>query len=109
MLHSILYVKQKAYDNAKQKNNTSPIYDRCKKYNETLIHIFYHCRNRKKIWSTFEPIIKKLNRNLENNPLQNILRLNAINTENKSRKLIMTINTSMLNKIWKARNLFKLV
>ena len=53
--------------------------------------------------------MKKLNTNLENNPLQNILRLNTINTENKSRKLIMTINTSMLNKIWKARNLFKLV
>ena len=38
--------------------------------------------------------------------MQNILGLNAINTENKSRKL-MTINTSILNEIWKARNLFK--
>ena len=39
--------------------------------------------------------------------MQNILGLNAINTENKTRKLIMTINTSILNEIWKARNLFK--
>ena len=38
--------------------------------------------------------------------MQNILGLNAINTENKSRKL-MTINTSILNEIWEARNLFK--
>ena len=39
--------------------------------------------------------------------MQNILGLNAINTENKTGKLIMTINTSILNEIWKARNLFK--
>ena len=39
--------------------------------------------------------------------MQNILGLNAINTENKTRKLIMTINTSILNEIWKTRNLFK--
>ena len=38
--------------------------------------------------------------------MQNILGLNAINTENKSRKLMM-INTSILNETWKARNLFK--
>ena len=39
--------------------------------------------------------------------MQNILGLNAINTENKIRKLIMMRNTSILNKIWKERNLFK--
>ena len=60
-----------------------------------------------KLWNTFEPIIKKLNPNSENNPMQNILGLNAINTENKIRKLIMMRNTSILNKIWKERNLFK--
>ena len=81
--------------------------DRCSIYNATIIHVFCNCRNRKKIWNTFEPIIKKLNPNSENNPIQNILGLNAINTENKTRKLIMTINTSILNEIWKARNLFK--
>ena len=79
----------------------------CKKANEILIHAFYQCKNRKKIWNTFEPIIKKLNRNAEDNPLQNILGLNAINTEKKTRKLIMTINTSILNEIWTAQNLLK--
>ena len=39
--------------------------------------------------------------------MQNILDLNAINTERKTRKLIMTINTTILNEIWKARNSFK--
>ena len=81
--------------------------DRCRKYNEIIIHVFYDCRNRKKIWNIFEPIIKKLNPNSENNFMQNILGLNTINTKNKTRKLIMTINTSILNEIWKARNLFK--
>ena len=66
--------------------------------NETIIHVVHN---------TFEPIIKKLNPNSENNPMQNILGLNAINTENKIQKLIMMINTSILNKIWKERNLFK--
>ena len=36
-----------------------------------------------------------------------MLVLNAITTENKPRKLIMTINTFILNEIWKARNAFK--
>ena len=43
---------------------------------------------------------------MENNPLQNILSLNTINTEKKTRKVIMT-NIAILNEIWKARNLFK--
>ena len=107
MLHRILYANQKTYDNAENKNNISPMCDRCSKYNETIIHVFYNCRNRKKIWNIFEPIIKKVNPNSENNLMQNILGLNAINTENKTRKLIMTINTSILNEIWKARNLYK--
>ena len=107
MLNRILYVNQKTYDNAKNKNSISPMCDRCSKYNETIIRVVHNCRNRKKIWNTFEPIIKKLNPNSESNPMQNILGLNAINAENKIRKLIMMINTSILNKIWKGRNLFK--
>ena len=83
LLHRILYVNQKAYDNAKSKNNISPMCDRCSKYNETINHVFYDCKNRKKIWNTFEPIIKKLNPNSENNSMQNILGLNAINTKTK--------------------------
>ena len=106
-LHRVIYVNQKTYDNAKQKNNKSPLCAICQKANETIIHAFYECKNRKKIWKTFEPIIKKLNTKAENNNLQNILDLNAINTEKKTRKLIMTINTTILNEIWKARNLFK--
>ena len=106
-LHRVIYVNQKTYDNAKQKNNKSPLCDICQKANETIIHAFYECKNRKKIWKTFEPIIKKLNTKTVHNPLQNILGLNAINTEKKTRKLIMTINTTILNEIWKARNLFK--
>ena len=61
----------------------------------------------KKIWKTFEPLIKKLNTEAENNPLENILGLNAINNEKKTKKLIMAINTTILNEIWKAQNLFK--
>ena len=53
--------------------------DTCRKYNETIV--FYSCRNRKKIWKINEPIIKNLNPNSENNFMQNILGLNAINTE----------------------------
>ena len=67
----------------------------------------YNCRNRKKIWKTFEPIIQKLNKNSDNNPITNILGLDSINTEHKTRKLIITINTSVLNEIRKGRNLFK--
>ena len=84
-----------------------PLCDICQKANETIIHPFYECKNIKKIWKTFEPLIKKLNTKAENNALQNIIGLNAINTEKKTKKLIMTINTTISNEIWKARNLFK--
>ena len=100
-------LNQKTDDNAKNKNNISPICDRYRKNNETIIHVFYNCRNRKKIWNIFGPIIKKLNPKSKNEPIHNILGLNAINTDTKARKLIMTINTSILNEIWKTRNLFK--
>ena len=83
ILHRMLYANQKTYENAKQKNNISSICDICKKANETYIHVFYQCKNRKKIWNTFEPIIKKLNTNAEDNPLQNIIGLNAINMKRK--------------------------
>ena len=106
ILYRVRYVNQKTCDNTKQKNNKSPLCDICQKANETIIHAFYECKNKKKIWKTFEPIIKKLNIKTENNPLQNILSLNTINTEKKTRKVIMT-NTAILNEIWKAQNLFK--
>ena len=61
----------------------------------------------KKLMKPLEPLIKKLNTEAENNPLHNILGLHAINTEKKTKKLIMTMNTTILNKIWKARNLLK--
>ena len=78
-----------------------------KKRIKLSLTFFTNVKTERKIWDTFEPIIKKLNRNAEDNPLQHISGLNAINTEKKTRKLIMTINMSILNKIWTARNLFK--
>ena len=48
ILHRIIYVNQKTYDNAKQKNNKSPLCDICQKANETIIHAFYECKIRKK-------------------------------------------------------------
>ena len=86
ILHRVIYVNQKTYDNAKQKNNKSPLCDICQKANETIIHAFYECKSRKKIWKTFELLIKKLKTKAETNPLQNILGLNAINTEKKTKK-----------------------
>ena len=71
------------------------------------MHVFYQCKNKQKIWKTFHPIIKNLNTNAEDNPLQNILGLHTTNMEKKTRKLLMTINTSILNEIWTERNLFK--
>ena len=106
LLHWILDINQK-HDIAEHKNNISPICDRCNKDNETIIHVFYNCRNRKKVWKTFEHIIQKLNKKSDNNPIINILGLDSINTKHKTRKLIITINTSVLNEIRKGRNLFK--
>ena len=42
----------KKHDNAKPKNSVSPV---CDRYNKTLIHVFYHCKNRKKYEKLLNP------------------------------------------------------
>ena len=97
---------RKHVKNSKQKNNVSPSLTICQKTNETIIRVFY-CKNVIKIWKTSDAIINKLNTNAENNTSQNNSSLNIINTEKNTKKIRMTISTSILNEIWKPQNLFK--
>ena len=46
------YMLTKKHDNAKPKNSVSPV---CDRYNKTLIHVFYHCKNRKKYGKLLNP------------------------------------------------------
>ena len=50
MLHHVLYVDQKIYDNAYNKNNLSPFCDNCKTKREIMLHVLNECTDKYNIW-----------------------------------------------------------
>ena len=107
LLHRVLYVNQKIYDNAYDKNNFTPFCNNCKKKRETILHALYQCTDKYKIWKCFFEIIKKLNSLAKMTSTNCVLILNALVKDKKTRKLLLTIHITILTEIWKARNLFK--
>ena len=107
ILHNVITVNERIYKYAKNKNGITPICDTCNKENESIEHAFFLCLDRKLIWKEFEGIFKKLNTNHKTKAKQCILGLSAMDGNKNTRKLIMTITTSILNETWKARNIKK--
>ena len=107
ILHRVLYVKQKIYDNAYNKNNLSPFCNNCKTKRETILHALYECTDKYKIWKHFFQIINKLNSAAKMTSTNCVLILNALVKDKKIKKLLLTIHIAILNEIWKARNLLK--
>ena len=105
ILHRVLYVNQKTYDNAYNKNNLTPFCNNCKTKRETILRALYECTNKYKIWKHFLQIIDKLNSAATMTPTNCVLILNALVKEKK--KLLLTIYVTILNEIWKTRNLLK--
>ena len=103
ILHRVLYVNQKIYDNAYNKNNLTPFCNNCKTKRETILHALYECTNKYKIWKHFLQIIDKLNSAAKMAPTNCVLILNALVKEKK--KLLLTIYVTIL--IWKTRHLLK--
>ena len=61
ILRHVLYVDQKIYDNAYNKNNLSPFCNNFKTKRETMLHVLNECTDKYKIWKHFFQIINKLN------------------------------------------------
>ena len=107
ILHRILYVKQKIYDNAYNKNNLSPFSNNCKTKTETILHPLYEYTEKYKIWKHFFHFITKLNSAAKMTSTNCVLIVNALVKDKKVKKLLLTIHITLLNEIWKARSLLK--
>ena len=102
ILHRVLYVNQKIYDNAYNKNNLSPFCNNCKTKRETILHALYECTEKYKIWQHFFHLITKLNSAAKMTSTNCILILNALVKDKKVKQLFQTIHITVLNAIWKA-------
>ena len=107
ILHGVLYVNQKIYDNAYNKNKLSPFCNNCKTKRETILHALYECTEKYKIWQHFFHLITKLNSAAKMTSTNCVLILNALVKDKKVKKLLLTIHIMILNEIWKAWNLLK--
>ena len=107
ILHYVLFVNQKIYDNTYNKNNLSPFCNNCKTKRETILHALYECTDKYKIWKHFFQIINKLNSAAKMTSTNSVLILNALVKDKKIKKLLLTIYIVILNEIRKARNLLK--
>ena len=107
ILHRVLYVNQKIFHNAYNKNNLTPFCNNCKTKRETILHTLYECTDKYKIWKIFFQIINKLNSAAKMRSTNCVLIVNALVKDKKFKKLLLTIHIAILNKIRKARNLLK--
>ena len=107
ILHRVLYVNQKIFDNASSENNLTPFWNNCKTKRETLLHTLYECTDKYKMWKHFFQIINKLNSAAKIRSTNCVLIVNALVKDKKVKKLLLTIHIAILNEIWKARNLLK--
>ena len=64
---------------------------------------FISCKRNKKIWKDFEKYYKCLTQK-EHTPLQHILTHSATPIPSKTKKLVLTLTTTILNHIWKTLN-----
>ena len=109
MLHHVLYVNQKIYDDLYNKNKLSPFCNNCKTKRETILPGLYECTDKCKVWKHFLQTINKLNNAMKMTSTNCVLILNALvkdqKVTKKVTKLLLTIHITILNEIWKARNL----
>ena len=79
----------------------------CKTKRETILHALYECKDKYKTWKYFIQTINKLNSAAKMTSTNCVLVLNAPVKDKKVKKLLLTIHITILNEIWKARNLLK--
>ena len=92
ILHRVLHVNQKIYDNTYNKNNLTPFCHNCKTIRETILHVLYECTDKYKIWKYFFQVINKLNSAAKMTSTNCVLILNALVKDKKIKKLLLTIH-----------------
>ena len=85
-----------------QKHLKSPKCKLCEK-TENIKHLFIDCKRNNKIWTHFQKYYNNLILT-EYIPLQHMLTISTMTLPPKTRKLVITLTTTILTHIWKTRN-----
>lgn len=85
-----------------QKHLKNPNCKLCHK-KEDIIHLYISCKRNKRIWEHFQKCYQKLTRK-NYTPLEHIITHSASSLPSKTKKLLLTITSTILTHIWKTRN-----
>ena len=102
LLHYTTRTNDHIYRWTNQKHLKSPKCKLCEKI-ENIKHLYIDCKRNKNIWTHFQKYYKSLTQK-EHTPIQHILTISASSLPPKTRKLVLTLITTILTHIWKARN-----
>ena len=69
---------------------------------ENIAHLYIDCKRNKKIWKYFQQY--QTHTQKQNTPLQHILTIWSLSLPPKTKKLTLTLTTTILTHIWKTRN-----
>ena len=102
LLHYATRTNEDIYRWTNQKHLKFPKCKLCEKI-ENIKHLYIDCKRNKEIWTHFQKYYKNLIQK-EYTPMQHILTVSAISLPSKTRKLVLTLTTTILTNIWKTRN-----
>ena len=106
IIYLLLYFATRANDQihswTNQKYLKSPNCKLCDK-TENITHLYTDCKRNKKIWRYFQKYYQTLTQR-QNTPLQHILTISSLSLLPKTKKLTLTLTTTILTHIWKTTN-----
>ena len=70
---------------------------------DNVTRLYIDCKRNKKIWKYFQKYYQTLTQK-QNTPLQHILTISSLSLPSKTKKLTLTLTTTILTHIWKTRN-----
>ena len=103
--HCVLYLKQKIYDNAHNKNNLPQFCSNSKTKREGTLRVLYRCNNKCKIWKHFFDVIRKLSSVAKMTSTNYVLVFIALVEDKKLKQLPLANHIAILKEIRKVRNL----
>ena len=102
LLHFATRTNDQIHRWTNQKYLKSPNCKLCDK-TENITHLYIDCKRNKKIWKYFQKYYQALTQK-QNTPLQHILTISSLSLPPKTKKLTLTLTTTILTYIWKTRN-----
>ena len=102
LLHYATRTNEQIYRWTKKQHLKSPKWKFCEN-KENINHLYIECKRNKKIWNHFQKYYKNLIQK-EYTPLQHILTISALSLPLKTKKLVLTLTTTIPCYIWKTRS-----